>query len=386
MKIRIASVMLAFGLTLSAATVAFASETGEVTGILQETQEQTEQTAQFYLDGEPLYGVVAESINGTYYVTLSSMLPLIDSSAIVEENSGAAAVTAQAVVVEESTPEETPGLDGQIDVPETLQGEEAQTGDVLTTFRALEMGAKLLASPLENEIQTESDAEAEPTPEAVVEVVDTLTLSAMAGEQYVVANGRYLYVEDGVITLDGAVAVPVRVLAKAMNMTTMYDAQTGLVYLTSSEEIGYLEDGDTYYNSDSLYWLSRIIYCESGNQVLNGKIAVGNVVLNRVKDSRSMMSSSRRISLALLPADPSTGIPTRPASLLPNWYWMALWCWRMPCSSIGRAWYATHLRTGPISLPSVGTPFMRENVESQGSGNTAPLCVFDRKEGRDFLK
>lgn len=64
MKIRIASVMLAFGLTLSAATVAFASETGEVTGILQETQEQTEQTAQFYLDGEPLYGVVAESING----------------------------------------------------------------------------------------------------------------------------------------------------------------------------------------------------------------------------------------------------------------------------------------------------------------------------------
>ena len=108
MKIRIASVMLAFGLTLSAATVAFASETGEVTGILQETQ-----AAQFYLDGEPLYGVVAESINGTYYVTLSSMLPLIDSSAIVEENSGAAAVTAQAVVVEESTPEETPGLDGQ---------------------------------------------------------------------------------------------------------------------------------------------------------------------------------------------------------------------------------------------------------------------------------
>ena len=86
--------------------------------------------------------------------------------------------------------------------------------------------------------------------------------------------------------MDGAVAVPVRVLAKAMNMTTMYDAQTGLVYLTSSEEIGYLEDGDTYYNSDSLYWLSRIIYCESGNQVLNGKIAVGNVVLNRVKDSR----------------------------------------------------------------------------------------------------
>ena len=85
---------------------------------------------------------------------------------------------------------------------------------------------------------------------------------------------------------DGAVAVPVRVLAEVMKMTTEYDAQTGLVHLTSSEEVGYLEDGDTYYDSDSLYWLSRIIYCESGNQVLDGKIAVGNVVLNRVSDSR----------------------------------------------------------------------------------------------------
>lgn len=31
-----------------------------------------------------------------------------------------------------------------------------------------------------------------------------------------------------------------------------------------------------------MYWLSRIIYAESGNQPLDGKIAVGNVVLNRV--------------------------------------------------------------------------------------------------------
>ena len=32
----------------------------------------------------------------------------------------------------------------------------------------------------------------------------------------------------------------------------------------------------------NLSWLSRIIYAESGNQPLAGKIAVGNVVLNRV--------------------------------------------------------------------------------------------------------
>lgn len=287
MKIRIASMMLAFGLTLSTATVAFASGAGDVTGILQETQGQTEQTAQFYLDGEPLYDVVAKSIDGTYYVTLASMLPLIDSSAVVEESTGAASVTAQAVVVVGTVEEQDPSQSGQPDAPEELQGSEGQAeDDLLTALHALGTGAKLLANPLETELQTDADAEAGPTPEAVVEVVDTLTMTAAVGDQYVVANGRYLYVEDGVITLDGAVAVPVRVLAEVMKMTTEYDAQTGLVHLTSSEEVGYLEDGDTYYDSDSLYWLSRIIYCESGNQVLDGKIAVGNVVLNRVSDSR----------------------------------------------------------------------------------------------------
>ena len=36
----------------------------------------------------------------------------------------------------------------------------------------------------------------------------------------------------------------------------------------------------------SLYWLSRIIYAESGNQILEGKIAVGNVVMNRVNSPK----------------------------------------------------------------------------------------------------
>ena len=44
--------------------------------------------------------------------------------------------------------------------------------------------------------------------------------------------------------------------------------------------------GDSYYNADTLYWLSRIIHAESGNQILEGKIAVGNVVMNRVKDPK----------------------------------------------------------------------------------------------------
>ena len=36
------------------------------------------------------------------------------------------------------------------------------------------------------------------------------------------------------------------------------------------------------YEEEALYWLSRAIFSESGNQPMNGRIAVGTVILNRV--------------------------------------------------------------------------------------------------------
>ena len=47
---------------------------------------------------------------------------------------------------------------------------------------------------------------------------------------------------------------------------------------------GAIEKGASFYKSDDVYWLSRIIHAESGGEPLKGKIAVGNVVLNRVKN------------------------------------------------------------------------------------------------------
>ena len=55
--------------------------------------------------------------------------------------------------------------------------------------------------------------------------------------------------------------------------------------ITIAAGSGPIASGDSFYNSTDLYWLSRIIYAESGNQSLEGKIAVGNVVLNRVASS-----------------------------------------------------------------------------------------------------
>lgn len=95
---------------------------------------------------------------------------------------------------------------------------------------------------------------------------------------YIVANGHYLYVPNGVLSKNGSLLVPVRVLCRALGASVYWNSAASAVHIASgSGPIAHQS-----YPQDSLYWLSRIIYAESGNQPLAGKIAVGNVVLNRV--------------------------------------------------------------------------------------------------------
>ncbi len=47
---------------------------------------------------------------------------------------------------------------------------------------------------------------------------------------------------------------------------------------------------NTFYSDNEIYWLSRIIQAESGGEPFLGKIAVGNVIVNRV-DSRDFPDS-----------------------------------------------------------------------------------------------
>ena len=109
-----------------------------------------------------------------------------------------------------------------------------------------------------------------------------LTLCVPAGANYIVANGRYLYVPNGVQVVDNSILVPAQALAKALGASVGWDSIRQCAVFQAGS--GPIASGESYYNSDSLYWLSRIIHAESGNQSLAGKIAVGNVILNRVAD------------------------------------------------------------------------------------------------------
>lgn len=109
-----------------------------------------------------------------------------------------------------------------------------------------------------------------------------LSLTAKVGQLYIQANGRYLYVPEGVQMVGGKVTVPLSVLVKAFDARLSWDAASGTVVVNRGS--GAIQSGDSYYNQDDLFWLSRIIQAECGNQPLEGRMAVGNVVLNRVKN------------------------------------------------------------------------------------------------------
>ena len=99
-----------------------------------------------------------------------------------------------------------------------------------------------------------------------------LVLKATVGQLYLTVNDRYFYVPEGVRRENGQVMVPLSALTKAFDASLKWDGATGITSVTRGS--GAAKSGSAYYHSDDLFWLSRVIYTESGNQPLEGKMAV----------------------------------------------------------------------------------------------------------------
>lgn len=113
---------------------------------------------------------------------------------------------------------------------------------------------------------------------------DGLTINVTTGKRYISVNGRYFYGIGEVKNINGSLYVPIRPIARALHLEVKWNESTRSVNLTKAKWT--LKDAESYYNADELYWLSRIIEAEAAGEILEGKIAVGNVVLNRVKSKQ----------------------------------------------------------------------------------------------------
>jgi len=116
--------------------------------------------------------------------------------------------------------------------------------------------------------------------ETVTVTAEGLEMVIPVNMTYLVANGRYLHVPDGFVLTDGRLMAPVRTLCTAFGATLIWDAEDAAVYISTGSEP--ILSGDEFYDADEVYWLSHIINAEAGDEPFDGKIAVGNVILNRV--------------------------------------------------------------------------------------------------------
>ena len=102
-------------------------------------------------------------------------------------------------------------------------------------------------------------------------VSEDASLSADPDGNTLTVNGRhYPCVVD---VVEGRTYVPLRLTAEALGGSARWDPWLDGAAVTSPH---------AEYDAMDYYWLARIIHAESGGEPLEGQIAVGNVVLNRV--------------------------------------------------------------------------------------------------------
>ena len=108
-----------------------------------------------------------------------------------------------------------------------------------------------------------------------------VSIQAEAGEFYMTVNDRAVYLGGEILYMNGNVLVPLDGVCGAFGILPV---ETDSGWDLNTEYMAICAEGE--YDPEDLKWLSHIIYAEAGNQDLVGQICVGNVVLNRVRDSR----------------------------------------------------------------------------------------------------
>ncbi len=118
--------------------------------------------------------------------------------------------------------------------------------------------------------------------EEVTIIGKNLSVHVRVGDPHITVNDRIFYTGKKVLSLGGWIFVPLTAMSRAMGAAVTIRAGYYDAFITSGDPatVAWAED---YYDETDLYWLARIISAEARGESLTGQIAVGNVVLNRVR-------------------------------------------------------------------------------------------------------
>lgn len=116
-----------------------------------------------------------------------------------------------------------------------------------------------------------------------------LRLEIYNRDEYISANGRYLYAPGGAREIDGRLCLAADTAARIFSCRAEVDAEQSRIDI-DTQKLTIVSGGQEYYSqfadTEDLFWLARILYSEAGLQGVSGMLAVGQVVLNRVADER----------------------------------------------------------------------------------------------------
>ena len=117
-------------------------------------------------------------------------------------------------------------------------------------------------------------------------ILESKNIELTAGSNYAYVNGQKVKTEQSVKLVKDRTYVPVRFVSENLGCDVNWDGKsyTVNIYKSGVNVPSYLV-GNRGYSDDEIYWLSKIINAESAGEPMKGKIAVGNVVLNRVESS-----------------------------------------------------------------------------------------------------
>lgn len=110
-----------------------------------------------------------------------------------------------------------------------------------------------------------------------------LYLTATDGGFVTYANDRPLFsFSPNVLMSNGKMYIPASALTKALGVEIKSHTNSTVSISGSFKP---LTHATKFYREDEVYWLSKIITAESAGESLIGQIAVGDVIMNRVKSS-----------------------------------------------------------------------------------------------------
>ena len=138
------------------------------------------------------------------------------------------------------------------------------------------------------------------------------TILLFVNQNYAYVNDEYGSLSNNAILVNERTFVPIRFVSEILGANVDWDDNTSTVListksatdsnsnsssssstsknptssskpLNNSNNQTSSSQANTSYDDDSVYWLSRIIEAEAGGEPFKGKVAVGEVILNRVK-------------------------------------------------------------------------------------------------------